>query len=101
MGEHDDAIIIMGAAAAGAAQESGLQGSSSSSTCPDLPASLVSWWSSALPTPEQLAKQLALTAPQLPEETVQEIIVLQLRLEGVARRMLTVIQDAKAKEEVS
>jgi hypothetical protein len=53
-----------------------------------------------VPTPEQLAAQLAAQAPQLSQESVQEIIVLQLRLEGVARRQLTVLQDALAKENV-
>lgn len=44
---------------------------------------------------------MAAQAPQLSQESVQEIIVLQLRLEGVARRQLTVLQDALAKENVN
>ena len=41
-------------------------------------------------TPEMIAAQMAQSQPQLTQETIQEIMVLQLRLEGIGRQMMTV-----------
>lgn len=51
-----------------------------------------------VPTPEMIAQQIAKALPTLPPETIQEIMVLQLRLEGIHKRMATVMIDALAKE---
>jgi hypothetical protein len=55
----------------------------------------------AVMSAEQMAAAMALTQPQLSQEAVQELLVLQVRLEGITKRMATVAQDALAREEVS